>query len=94
MKVVRIKEQVNPISVLALTLIHIYQWLLSPFLGSRCRFYPSCSNYAEHCFRFLPPTVAAILTSKRLLRCQPSDQGGFHYPPGYKQTISKVDSVS
>ena len=28
-------------------LIRLYQWTLSPYLGSRCRFYPSCSHYAH-----------------------------------------------
>ena len=35
---------------LAIALIRVYQYALSPFLGKNCRFYPTCSEYAEEAF--------------------------------------------
>ena len=56
-------------------LILIYRYTLSPLLGPRCRFYPSCSHYAEqalvtHGWR------GVWLAVKRVLRCHPWNAGG------------------
>lgn len=60
--------------------IHAYQRLLSPLLGPRCRYYPTCSEYAAQSigrFGILRGTVLALW---RLLRCNPLSPGGFDYP--------------
>lgn len=56
-------------------LVLVYRYTLSPLLGPRCRFYPSCSRYAEqalatHGWR------GAWLAVKRILRCHPWNSGG------------------
>ena len=56
---------------LALILIRAYQLILSPILGPRCRFYPSCSHYASECFAHLPLHKAIFYSGWRLLRCGP-----------------------
>jgi putative membrane protein insertion efficiency factor len=58
-------------------LIRAYRRLLSPLLGSHCRFYPSCSAYAEEAFRVQPFLAAAAATFLRLSKCQPFHPGGF-----------------
>jgi len=66
---------------LAVFLIRLYQWTLSPLLGPTCRFYPSCSQYAlEACTRFgLVKGVGLALA--RLARCHPFHPGGFDPVP-------------
>ncbi|MDA9087625.1 membrane protein insertion efficiency factor YidD [Methylophilaceae bacterium] len=56
--------------------IKIYQYALSPFFGTQCRFTPSCSAYtieALESFGFFKGSWIAI---KRLLRCRPGVPGG------------------
>jgi uncharacterized protein len=57
--------------------IRAYQRLVSPLLGPRCRYYPTCSNYAIEAIRELGPMRGAILAGWRLLRCNPFSHGGF-----------------
>jgi uncharacterized protein len=65
----------------AILLIRLYQWTVSPLLGPRCRFYPSCSHYAlEAIERF--GTIRGIgLGLWRLLRCNPWNLGGYDPVP-------------
>ena len=57
-------------------LVSIYQYLVSPFLGECCRFYPSCSNYAKKAFTMFPFYKALMMSSKRGLKCQALFNGG------------------
>lgn len=69
-------------SILALPLIgavRLYQVLLSPLMGGRCRFTPSCSNYALEALRAHGPAKGAYLAGRRVLRCHPF--GGSGYDP-------------
>ncbi|MEX0874921.1 MAG: membrane protein insertion efficiency factor YidD [Actinomycetota bacterium] len=61
--------------------IRLYQRLVSPLLGSRCRFYPSCSEYAAQSILRFGPFRGAYLGVRRLLRCHPWNAGGFDYVP-------------
>ena len=65
----------------ALSLITLYQHSLGYLLGGRCRFYPTCSEYAKICFTRLGFFRALRLTLWRLLRCQPLAKGGEDPPP-------------
>jgi hypothetical protein len=62
-------------------LIRIYQWTLSPMLGPRCRFYPSCSCYAHEAIRRHGALVGTWLAVKRLSRCHPFSAGGYDPVP-------------
>jgi len=64
-----------------LLLIRIYQLTISPLLGPRCRFYPSCSRYAYEAFRVHGALRGAMLTTRRLLRCHPWNPGGIDEVP-------------
>ena len=61
-------------------LIVLYQNTLSKLLGPRCRFYPSCSQYAKDCLSAYPLTVALKKIGGRLLRCHPLHPGGIDLP--------------
>ena len=54
-----------------------YQIALSPWLGGRCRFDPSCSHYAMEALRKRPLLKALGMIAWRLARCQPFCKGGY-----------------
>jgi putative membrane protein insertion efficiency factor len=57
--------------------IKAYQRLLSPLLGSRCKYYPSCSDYAAQAIERFGILRGLVLAAWRLLRCNPWSHGGF-----------------
>ena len=57
--------------------LRIYQRLFSPLLGQRCRYYPSCSEYAAQAVERFGILRGLVLAGWRLLRCNPWSQGGF-----------------
>jgi len=61
---------------LALLPIRFYRRFLSPALGQRCRYYPTCSAYAEEAVRELGAFRGMILAAWRVLRCNPFSAGG------------------
>jgi uncharacterized protein len=65
----------------ALFLIRLYQWTVSPLLGPTCRFYPSCSDYALQAIEQFGVLRGGWLAVKRLARCHPWDPGGFDPVP-------------
>ena len=56
--------------------IHAYRALLSPLLGPRCRYHPSCSRYALDAVSEYGVLRGLVLTAWRLLRCNPWSPGG------------------
>ncbi len=78
---------VNVLTRLILWLLHLYKRWLSPLLGPRCRFHPSCSDYARIAVTRFGPWRGSLLAGWRVLRCQPLCTGGndpvpehFHLP--------------
>jgi putative membrane protein insertion efficiency factor len=57
--------------------LRAYQRLVSPLLGSRCRYYPSCSDYAAQAIERFGILRGLVLAGWRLLRCNPWSHGGF-----------------
>ena len=57
-------------------MIRSYRFWISPFLGNCCRFYPSCSHYAETAIRRFGPFKGVWLLLGRLVRCHPFHPGG------------------
>ena len=77
---------------LATLSIKFYQLWLSPYLvslGFRCKYYPSCSCYAEQAFRELHWSKALLYTLWRILRCNPFSEGG--YDPLNKHKSCNID---
>ena len=64
------------LSALLIAPIRLYQRLISPAIGPRCRYYPTCSNYAIEAIRELGPVRGTILAGWRVLRCNPFSHGG------------------
>jgi uncharacterized protein len=69
-----------------LFLIRCYQKGISPFLGSHCRFYPTCSAYTYEAIARHGPCKGIFLGVKRLLKCHPFHPGGFDPVPDPKET--------
>ena len=67
-----------------LFLIKLYQWCLSPFLGPRCRFYPSCSAYAAEAIATHGPVRGTWLAIRRITKCHPWHPGGVDPVPPKK----------
>ena len=61
--------------------IRLYQWLVSPLLGPRCRFYPSCSQYAVEAIQKHGAVRGIALALARLMRCHPWHPGGVDHVP-------------
>lgn len=62
-------------------LLRVYRYALSPLLGSNCRFYPSCSHYAEEALEQHGLLRGLSLAARRLLRCHPWHAGGYDPVP-------------
>jgi hypothetical protein len=60
-------------------LIKFYQLAISPWLGSKCRYTPTCSQYGIEAFKKYGPLKGFWLTAKRIVRCNP--WGGHGYDP-------------
>jgi putative membrane protein insertion efficiency factor len=61
--------------------IRVYQLALSPYLGSACRFQPSCSSYALEAVERHGALRGLWLALRRIARCQPFHAGGFDPVP-------------
>jgi uncharacterized protein len=63
----------------AIALIWTYRWTVRPLLGNRCKYHPSCSQYALDALREYGFVKGSILAGWRLLRCNPWSHGGVDY---------------
>lgn len=74
------KRIVQVLSFPFIAIIKIYQWTLSPLLGpNKCRFTPTCSNYALESLKKYGILKGTWLSIKRICRCHPF--GGHGYDP-------------
>lgn len=62
-------------------LIRAYQYLISPLLGPRCRFYPTCSHYAVEAIEHHGLPRGLLMALGRLSRCHPWHPGGLDPVP-------------
>ncbi|MEI7628622.1 MAG: membrane protein insertion efficiency factor YidD [Bacteroidota bacterium] len=60
-------------------LIRFYQWVISPALGPKCRFTPTCSQYAAEALKKYGLVKGFVLSVKRVSKCRPG--GGHGYDP-------------
>ena len=67
-------------SRLVITLIRFYQKKISPLFGPKCRFYPSCSQYAILAIKKYGLLKGLLKAIFRILRCNPLSKGGIDYP--------------
>lgn len=64
----------------AILLVRFYQLAISPMLGPRCRFTPTCSQYCILAIRKYGLVVGLLKTAWRILRCNPFNPGGYDPP--------------
>jgi uncharacterized protein len=62
-------------------LIRLYQWTLSPLLGPKCRFHPSCSQYGLEALERFGLLRGGWLALRRVGRCHPFHPGGYDPVP-------------
>jgi uncharacterized protein len=71
-----------PLRWLLIGMVRGYRATLSGWLGGQCRFYPSCSVYAEQAIRSRGALAGTALAAWRVLRCNPFGRGGVEHVPG------------
>lgn len=69
-------SKLSPLAYVMLALVHFYRYVISPLIGPRCRFYPTCSTYALEAIKIHGAVKGGWLALKRILRCHPFSQGG------------------
>ena len=65
-------------------LIGAYRYLISPYLGSNCRFHPTCSCYAHEAVSRFGAWHGGWLALRRISRCHPWHEGGLDPVPEKK----------
>ncbi|MGL4403079.1 MAG: membrane protein insertion efficiency factor YidD [Fusobacteriaceae bacterium] len=63
--------------IIILSLIKIYQNFISPLLGKKCRFYPSCSSYTAEAIDKYGVFKGGYLGLRRIMKCHPFHSGGY-----------------
>lgn len=84
----------NPLRWLLLGPIRLYQRLISPLLGSNCRYYPTCSRYAYEAIDVHGPVRGSWLAVKRIGRCHPFHDGGYDPVPGTSSSNQRMTEGS
>jgi putative membrane protein insertion efficiency factor len=68
--------------------IRAYQRVISPLFPRRCKYHPTCSQYAVEAIREFGPARGVVLAGWRLLRCNPWSHGGVDY--AHDQTVFRA----
>lgn len=74
--------------------VRAYRYFLSPWLGSACRFEPSCSRYALQALDQHGALAGSYLATRRLLRCHPWCEGGLDPVPAVRRPQSLPKSLT
>jgi putative membrane protein insertion efficiency factor len=85
-----------PVRALEVGLIRVYRATLSGWLGGQCRFYPTCSHFAEDAIRERGALKGTALGLWRILRCNPFGDGGIDQvprTPAYDDVIRPADRL-
>ena len=94
------RADVNPVRLsdlavgFVVALLRFWHQAISPFLGQRCRFEPSCSCYSAEAVQRFGLMGGARLAAKRVLRCHPFHPGGFDPVPQTDPRTSLSEKVS
>nr|WP_298372699.1 membrane protein insertion efficiency factor YidD [uncultured Halomonas sp.] len=79
------------LSILLIGATRLYQYGISPLLGPRCRFWPTCSHYAIDALQLHGPFKGGWLALKRILKCHPWHAGGVDPVPLSSPSFSSID---
>jgi putative membrane protein insertion efficiency factor len=84
-----------PVRTVFVWSIRVYRRTLSGWLGGQCRFYPTCSVYAEDAIRNRGAIRGLLRATWRILRCNPFGAGGVETPPTarYDEVIRRGEKV-
>ena len=77
-----------PLRLALIGLIRLYRVTLGGVVGGGCRFYPSCSHYAEQAIARCGAVRGLGLTAWRIARCSPLTKGGVDYPPDGRRGLA------
>lgn len=77
----------SPLQYITIAMIKVYQWVISPILGPRCRFNPTCSHYTLEAIKHYGALKGIHLGCKRIIKCHPLNPGG--YDPVPKKELKK-----
>jgi putative membrane protein insertion efficiency factor len=66
---------------LVISIIKLYQKIISPLTPPSCRFYPTCSHYGVEAVEKHGALKGTYLAVKRILRCHPFNEGGYDPVP-------------
>jgi putative membrane protein insertion efficiency factor len=83
----------SPARAVLVGAIKVYRALLSSSLGGQCRFYPSCSHYAEDAIRTHGAAKGTALAIWRVARCGPFTKGGVDPVPQRPTANVSYDTV-
>ncbi|MBK1733694.1 membrane protein insertion efficiency factor YidD [Halorhodospira abdelmalekii] len=72
---------------IVIVLIRLYQYAISPLLGPRCRFLPTCSEYTAEAIMRYGVIQGGWLGLRRLLKCHPWHPGGFDPVPDRERSL-------
>ena len=78
--IIQFKKTSQLIRSFAMALIRLYQRCISPALGPRCRFYPSCSEYARLCIENKGILIGTARSVVRICKCHQWHPGGVDLP--------------
>jgi len=83
----------GPFRLLLLALVKLYRLTLSGWLGGQCRFYPTCSHYAEEAIRTHGALRGGAMAAWRIARCGPFTDGGVDHVPPRRDRHARYDAV-
>jgi uncharacterized protein len=72
-------------------ILRAYQLGISPMLGQKCRFFPTCSNYALEAIRLHGAGNGSLLALKRVCKCHPWHPGGVDLVPNVPDPAKACD---
>ena len=75
-----------------LFIIKFYQFFISPWLGSNCRYSPTCSNYTIEALHTHGAIKGLLLGMRRILRCHPFTDGGYD-PVAKSRSSNDIDNL-
>lgn len=68
-----------------IVIVKFYQVAISPLIGRRCRFYPSCSAFCIQAVEKYGVIRGLYCSIRRLLKCNPFNLGGIEYVEAYEE---------
>lgn len=88
------RRGVSPLARLLLALLQFYRRGISPLVGPRCRFAPTCSAYGVQAVLGHGALRGSWLTLRRLGRCHPFHRGGHDPVPPARPTCTTMDPAA